>query len=185
MSKHEAKEKKTSSASSENNDQAAKESSVKIEKNTQDEENTVEDQLAEMNDKYLRLYSEFDNYRKRTLKEKIELSKTAESELIIKLLPVLDDFERAINAIEPDTDPTGVNKEGISLIYNKFLSTLNQQGLEQMRSIGEKFDTDFHEAVTNIPAPAPEQKNTILDEVLKGYLLNGKVIRFAKVVVGS
>jgi len=206
MSKHEAKDKKTSRASRESNEDLAdlkvtnhetssepseqngktvKESAIISEKTVKNDENAIENQLAQMNDKYLRLYSEFDNYRKRTLKEKTELSKTAASELIIKLLPVLDDFERAIKAIEPDTDPTGAHKEGILLIFNKMKTTLNQQGLEQMRTIGEKFDTDFHEAITNIPAPTPEQKNTILDEVEKGYLLNGKVIRYAKVVVGN
>jgi len=146
---------------------------------------TPEEQIAEWNDKYLRLYSEFDNYRKRTLKEKIELSKTASAEVIIKLLPVLDDFERAIKAFETNTDSTQAIKDGILLIFNKFITILNQQGLEQMKTIGETFDTDFHEAITNIPSPSPDKKNKILDEVEKGYLLNGKVIRYAKVVVGN
>ena len=145
----------------------------------------VSAQVAELNDKYLRLYSDFDNYRKRTLKEKIELSKSASSDLITKLLPVLDDFERAIRAFETSTEAGQAMKDGTVLIYNKFFSILSQQGLEQMRTIGERFDTDFHEAITNIPAPAEEQKGTILDELEKGYMLHGKVIRFAKVVVGS
>ncbi len=143
------------------------------------------EKIAELNDKYLRLYSEFDNYRKRTLKEKTELSKYASAEVITKLLPVLDDFERAITAFTATSDNGTALKEGVVLIYNKFLSVLNQQGLEQMKTLGESFDTDFHEAVTNIPAPQPDQKGKIVDEIQKGYLLNGKVIRFAKVVVGS
>ncbi len=142
-------------------------------------------QIDELNDKYLRLYSEFDNYRKRTIKEKIELSKTASSEIIEKLLPVLDDFERAIKAFDSGNKAGQALKDGVVLIFSKFFSLLNQQGLEPMRTIGESFDTDFHEAITNIPATTPEQKGKIMDEVEKGYLLNGKVIRYAKVVVGN
>lgn len=144
-----------------------------------------EQKITELNDKYLRLYSEFDNYRKRTLKEKAELSKFASADVITSLLPVLDDFERAIKAFTATTDNGTALKEGVVLIFNKFLSVLNQQGLEQMKTLGESFDTDFHEAVTNIPAANPDQKGKIVDEILKGYLLNGRVIRFAKVVVGS
>ena len=144
------------------------------------------DKVSELNDKYLRLYSDFDNFRKRSLKERIELSKHASADIIIKLLPVLDDFERAIKAFDTTSDDTGKPlKEGMVLIFNKFLSILNQQGLEQMRTSGQPFDTDFHEAITNFPAPTPEQKGKIIDEVEKGYLLHGKVIRYAKVVVGS
>ena len=142
-------------------------------------------QYAELNDKYLRLYSDFDNFRKRTFKEKVELSKYASAEIIIKLLPVLDDFERAIRAFDAASDAGQAVKDGMVLIFNKFLSVLYQQGLEPMRTAGESFDTDFHEAITNIPAPTPEQKGKVVDEIEKGYLLNGKVIRFAKVVVGS
>ena len=144
-----------------------------------------DEQYSDLNDKYLRLYSDFDNFRKRTLKEKIELSKNASAEIIIKLLPVLDDFERAIRAFDATSEAGQSLKNGIVLIFNKFFSTLNQQGLEQMRTVGENFDTDFHEAITNIPAPSPEQKGKIIDEIEKGYLLNGRVIRYAKVVVGS
>lgn len=140
---------------------------------------------SELNDKYLRLYSDFDNYRKRTLKEKLELSKFATEELIVKLLPVLDDFDRALKAFETVQGADASLKDGTSLIFNKFIAILNQQGLEQMRVLGEPFDTDFHEAITNIPAPDPEQKGAVMDVVQKGYLLNGKVIRYAKVVVGS
>ncbi|MCK9203240.1 MAG: nucleotide exchange factor GrpE [Bacteroidales bacterium] len=155
---------------------------VKIEEGSK---NDLSAQLGELNDKYLRLYSEFDNYRKRTIKEKVELSKYAASEIIEKLLPVLDDFDRALKAFDSTTEAEKALKEGIVLIFNKFISILNQQGLEQMRTIGESFDTDFHEAVSNIPAPSPEQKGKIIDEVEKGYMLHGKVIRYAKVVVGN
>ncbi len=146
---------------------------------------SLNDQISELNDKYLRLYSEFDNYRKRTLKEKIELSKYASSDIITKLLPVLDDFERAIRAFDETSEAGRSLKDGVVLIFNKFLTILNQQGLEQMRTAGETFDTDFHEAITNIQATTPGQKGKVVDEVEKGYLLNGKVIRYAKVVVGS
>lgn len=143
------------------------------------------DKIAELNDRFLRLYSEFDNYRKRTIKERIDLSKTASAEVITDLLPVLDDFERAIRAFTDNGDTDSPLKEGIILIYNKFLNILTQKGLEQMKTLGEPFDTDFHEAITNIPAPSPELKGNVLDEVEKGYLLGGKVIRYAKVVVGA
>ncbi len=142
-------------------------------------------QIAELNDKFLRLYSEFDNYRKRTLKEKLELSRTASAELITKLLPVLDDFERAIKAFESKSEVDSALHDGIVLIFNKFFSILSQQGLVQMKTIGEVFNTDFHEAITNIIVDDPEKKNTIVDEIEKGYLLNEKVIRYAKVVVGN
>jgi molecular chaperone GrpE len=145
----------------------------------------VEDELVKINDKYLRLYSEFDNYRKRTIKEKIELSKTAAADVISTFLPVLDDFERAINAFNSASDEPNPMKDGVILIYTKFLTLLNQQGLEQMKTIGEEFNTDFHDAITHIPSSVPEQKGRVIDEVEKGYTLNGKVIRYAKVVVGS
>ena len=145
----------------------------------------VEEELEKVNDKYLRLYSEYDNYRKRTIKEKIELSKTAATDIISTLLPVLDDFERAINAFTSISNGPNPLKEGVILIYTKLFTILNQQGLEQMKTIGEEFNTDFHDAITHIPAPIPEQKGKVIDEVEKGYTLNGKVIRYAKVVVGS
>ena len=146
---------------------------------------SAEEKITELNDRYLRLYSEFDNYRKRTLKEKIDLLKTASSDVITDLLPVLDDFERAIRAFSDTPGTDQALKDGVILIYNKFLNTLTQKGLVQMKTIGEPFDTDFHEAITNIPAPTPAMKGTVVDEIEKGYLLNDKVIRYAKVVVGS
>lgn len=140
--------------------------------------------LDEMNDKYLRLFSEFDNFRKRTQKERVELFKTASEDVMISLLPVLDDFERALKAVDENGADEN-HKEGIELIYNKFKNTLNQKGLESLDSMGQEFDTDFHEAITNIPAPSPDMKGKVVDVVEKGYKLNDKVIRFAKVVVGN
>lgn len=145
----------------------------------------LEAEITQLNDKYLRLYSEFDNYRKRTIKEKVELSKTASTDIILSILPVLDDFERAINAFEISAESTDALKHGIILIFGKFITILSQQGLQQMKTVGEDFNTDFHEAITNIPASDPEQKGKVVDEVEKGYILNGKVIRYAKVVVAN
>jgi molecular chaperone GrpE len=162
-----------------------KEKPSKSKHRKEDKTEKLEAEIIELNDKYLRLYSEFDNYRKRTIKEKIEFSKTASTDVILSILPVLDDFERAINAFEISAESTDAVKHGIILIFSKFINILSQQGLQQMKTVGEEFSTDFHEAITNIPAPSPEQKGRVLDEIEKGYILNGKVIRFAKVVVGS
>lgn len=140
----------------------------------------------ELNDKYLRLYSEFDNYRKRTQKEKLELSKTAGEEIITSLLTVLDDFERALaNSLKDERQLEIIPAEGIQLIYQKFRGLLNQKGLEAITSLGEPFDVDFHDAITNIPAPSEDLKGKVVDEIEKGYKLNGKVIRYSKVVVGN
>jgi molecular chaperone GrpE len=155
-----------------------------IEKKQQEKIDELEASLAELNDKYLRLFSEFDNYRKRTNKEKLDLLKTASEEVVIDLLPVIDDFERGIKALE-DNDALQSSVEGMQLIYNKLKGILTKKGLAPMQSIGETFDTDFHEALTNIPAPTEDLKGKVVDEIEKGYLLNGKVIRFAKVVVGQ
>ena len=140
--------------------------------------------LDELNDKYLRLFSEFDNFRKRTQKEKLELYKTASEDVMVALLPVLDDFERAMKSSEEN----GVDKthlEGVELIYNKFRKTLEQKGLECMESKGMEFDTDFHEAITYIPAPSEDLKGKVVDQIEKGYMLNDKVIRYTKVVIGQ
>ena len=144
----------------------------------------LEEKVAELNDKFLRLYSEFDNFRKRTLKEKIDLVKTASEEIIIELLPVVDDFERAIKAAEDANDQQAVN-EGMILIYNKLKGILDKKGLRPIDAIGEEFDTDFHEAITYIEAPDKKMKGKIFDEIEKGYLLNDKVIRYTKVVIGK
>ena len=140
--------------------------------------------LAEMNDKYLRLYSDFDNFRKRTAKEKIDLIQSGGEDVFKSLLPIVDDFERAIKSNAATTDINTVN-EGVNLIYNKLKNTLTQRGLEEMKSLGESFNTDLHEAITSIAAPTEDGKGKIVDELEKGYMLNGKVIRFAKVVIGN
>ncbi len=138
--------------------------------------------LTETNDKYLRLYSDFDNYRKRTAKERIDLSKTASEEIIVSLLPVLDDFERAIKSIESN-EHTNVLNEGVELIYNKLQNILVQKGLKAMESIGNIFDDHLHDAIAQMPAMDDKSKGKVLDEVVKGYYLYDKVIRHAKVVV--
>jgi molecular chaperone GrpE len=144
----------------------------------------LQGKLEELNDKYIRLYSEFDNFRKRTLREKSELTKTASREVIYDLLPVLDDFDRALKHTE-NSDNLEALKEGEKLIFAKLKTILEQKGLQEIKSIGEPFDTDLHDAITNIPAPSDDMKGKIIDETLKGYLLNGKVIRYARVVVAS
>jgi molecular chaperone GrpE len=144
----------------------------------------LEEQVSTLNDKYLRLYSEFDNFRKRTQKERSELLLNAGADMLKSLLPVLDDFERAIRNNENVTDAAAV-KEGMELIAQKFRGILTRTGLEPIDSNGKPFDVDLHEAITNIPAPSPELKGKVVDEVEKGYMLNGKILRFAKVVVGS
>lgn len=140
--------------------------------------------LAQANDKYLRLYAEFDNFRRRTSKERVELLQTAGKEVIVSLLPVLDDFERAIKAMEKAGDVNAV-KEGVVLVQQKLKNILGGKGLKEMEAKGTAFDADVHEAITNIPAPTDDLKGKVVDELEKGYYLNDKVIRFAKVVVGS
>jgi len=147
-------------------------------------EPTMEDKYAELNDKFVRLYSEFDNYRKRTNKEKLDLISTASAGVIKDLVSILDDFERAIANNETAED-IQVVKEGFQLIFNKFKNTLETKGLKQMVAKGETFDSELHEAIANIPAPTEELKGKIVDDVEKGYYLHDKVIRYAKVVVGQ
>lgn len=144
----------------------------------------IKAELAEANDKYLRLYAEFDNFKRRTSKERMELLQTAGKEVIVNLLPVLDDFERALKAMETATELNAV-KEGVALVHHKLKNTLGQQGLKEMEAKGQAFDADLHEAITIIPAPSDALKGKNIDELEKGYYLNDKVIRFAKVVVGQ
>lgn len=144
----------------------------------------LEARLAEANEKHLRLFSEFDNYRKRTTKERIDLAKTASAEMITALLPVVDDLERASTLTETEAKGDAV-AEGIKLIYSKMKTILAQKGVEEINAVGQEFDTDFHEAITHIPAADPKQKGKVVDQVQKGYILSGKVIRFARVVVAN
>lgn len=139
--------------------------------------------VNELNDKYLRLYSEFDNFRKRTFKEKIDLRQTASEDVIKELLPILDDFDRAIASMA-STDNIEAIKEGEQLIHAKMKAIFASKGLQEINSIGEIFNTDFHEAITSIPAPSEDLKNKVVDEVQKGYILHDKVIRFSKVITG-
>ena len=140
--------------------------------------------IDEQKDKYLRLSAEFDNFRKRTLKEKAELIKNGGEKAINAILPILDDLERALQNMQKAEDVKAIY-EGVELIYQKFLKNLHQEGLEKMEPVGEAFDTDFHEAVALVPAPSEEQKGKVLDCVQTGYKLNEKVIRHAKVVVAQ
>ena len=144
----------------------------------------LEKDLAEQKDKHLRLIAEYDNYRKRTLKEKMELAKTAGEKVISGILPVIDDFERALQHLDNASDLNAV-KDGISLIYNKFINFLTQQGVKAIETTNVDFNADLHEAITKVPAPSEEQKGKILDCVQKGYMLDEKVIRYPQVVVGE
>lgn len=140
--------------------------------------------VSELNDKYLRLSAEYDNYRKRTLKERMELIKSAGEGTLKALLPVVDDFDRALAHINDASDLKAV-KEGIDLIYIKFQEFLKRNGVVEIEAKNKDFDTDLHEAITNIPAPSDNMKGKVVDCIEKGYMLNDKIIRFAKVVVGE
>jgi molecular chaperone GrpE len=148
------------------------------------EEKSSEEKLAEMQDKYLRLSAEFDNYRKRTLREKMELSKFAREELLLKILPVMDDFERALTHLDTASDCTAM-REGINLIYQKFTDFLMQSGIKEVDSLNCPFNVDLHDAVAKVSVVEEEKKGKIVDVILKGYYLFDKVIRHSKVVVGE
>ena len=145
---------------------------------------TAQETIEEQKDKYLRLSAEFDNYRKRTMKEKAELILNGGEKSLSSILPVVDDFERAIKTMETATDVNAV-KEGVELIYNKFMATLAQNGVKVIETKDQPLNTDYHEAIAVIPAPSEAQKGKILDCVQTGYTLNDKVLRHAKVVVGE
>ncbi len=148
------------------------------------ETNRIGSELAELKDKYLRLYADFENFRRRTAKEKLCLIGNANEGVLQALIPVVDDFERALQSIDK-TDDVAAVKEGVLLIYNKLFKTLEGKGLKPMVSKGEPFNADLHESVTQFPAPSEDLKGKVIDEIEKGYYLNDKVIRFAKVIVGS
>ena len=152
--------------------------------NDNDKVSDWEAKCKKWEDDYLRLYAEYDNYRKRTLKEKAELIKSAGENILVNILPLVDDFERAMKAVENSDDVKAV-KEGVELIYGKFISFLNQNGVKVIEADGKEFDTEFHEAVTTIPAPSEELKGKVVDTVQKGYTLYDKVIRFTKAVIGG
>ncbi|MCX6226809.1 MAG: nucleotide exchange factor GrpE [Bacteroidia bacterium] len=140
--------------------------------------------LIEMNDKYLRLSAEFDNYRKRTLKEKMDLTKMGGENVLLKLLPVVDNLERALQSIRETSDIDSV-KLGVELIYTNFRDFLKQNDIQEIDCLNQDFNSDIHEALTKIPAPNPEQKGKVVDIIEKGYYLHDRVIRFARVVVGD
>ena len=144
----------------------------------------AENKSREWQDKYLRLSAEFDNYRKRTLKEKADLLRYANEDLLMKILSVMDDFERGLQIIDKSDDVVAL-KEGIHLIYNKFQEFTKQNGIKEIEAMNQEFNIDFHEAMTKIPAPAEELKGKVVDVIEKGYMLGDKVIRYAKVVVGE
>ena len=168
--------------SSNHEEPADEQDSIKIEL-----ENKISDltaNLASANDRYLRLSAEFDNFRKRTLKEKMDLMRNASESVMVNFLPVVDDVERAMKAIE-FSDNLETTKEGIVLIYNKFKDFTKQNGVVEMEANGLELNTDHHEAITKIPAPSDDLKGKIVEVIQKGYLLNEKVIRFAKVIIGE
>lgn len=149
--------------------------------------NTLEEkeaELSELKDKYLRLFAEFDNFKKRTVKEKLDLMRTAAQDTVSALLPVLDDFDRA-KASSDDKNTDEKFSEGVSLVYQKLYSVLKAKGLEPMESTGQGFDPELHEAITKIPVPAEDMKGKVIDTIEKGYYLKDKIIRHAKVVVGE
>lgn len=151
---------------------------------TEDELEKLQAQLAEQKDKYIRLMAEFDNFKRRNAKERVELIQTAGKDVITSLLDVLDDCDRAEKVMQTSED-VAVIKEGIQLVFNKLRSNMQSKGLKAMESINQDFDVEKHEAITQIPAPTEALKGKVLDEIQKGYYLNDKLIRFAKVVVGN
>ena len=168
------------------NDQEVKENEVNETKDTieENEEPTAEQRYAELNDKYIRIHAEFDNYRKRTNKEKVDIINTANAGMMKDLLSVIDDFQRA-QANNENAEEIESVKEGFNLIYNKFKTIFEGKGLKEMKADGEVFDSELHEAIANIPAPKKKDKGKVIEAVEKGYYLNDKVIRYAKVVVGQ
>lgn len=159
-------------------------SEEEVEVDASDKLTDWESKYSELQDSYLRLNAEFDNYRKRTLKEKADLMKTGSERVLIDIIAVVDDFERALENISSSEDVDAV-KEGVDLIYGKFRSFLTRHGIKEIETIGHPFDTDKHEAVTTIPAQTEEEKDKVVDSVQKGYTLDNKVIRYPKVIVAK
>jgi len=162
----------------------AEEEEMPAKEPTAEDKSAEAEKLADLQDRYLRLSAEYDNFRKRTLKEKIELQKSANENLLQALLPVADDFDRAMQSVDEAKDIQAV-KEGMTLILGKFIGFLNQQGVKEIEAVHKDFDTDLHEAITKIPAPTKKLKGKVVDVVQKGYYLNDKVLRFSKVVIGE
>lgn len=176
--KEEVKDQETST------EQGAEETSENKGATEKKEEKTPEMEIAEWKDKYLRLYSEFENFRRRTAKERLELISTASGDVIKEILPVLDDLDRATESNKNAEDIEAV-KEGFNIVQNKISKTLSGKGLKEMEAKGESFDAELHEAIAKIPAPEEGLKGKVIDVIEKGYYLNDKIIRYAKVVVGE
>jgi molecular chaperone GrpE len=185
-SKEQSSEQEDNSADLDNKEDAKNEAEAKKESdNNQDNSAKIAAELSEMKDKYLRLYAEFDNYRKRTLREREDMIKTAAQDTIKAIIPTLDDFERAIKASKAEAENNSTIIEGVVLIQEKLLRTLEQQGLKAMESDGQPFNPDMHEALTKVPVPNEELKGKVIETIEKGYYLKDKIIRYAKVVVGQ
>jgi molecular chaperone GrpE len=184
MTKKQDQENKSKEESIENIDATIENSSETQPVDNESEETGI-DQLQVEKEKYLRLYSEFENFRRRTTKERLEWMQTASKDVILNVLPVIDDMERALKSMETASDISKSAIEGMELIYKKLYSIMEKTGLKPMNAQGQPFDPELHEAITQFPAPSPDMVGKVVDEVEKGYLLNDKVIRFAKVVVGN
>jgi molecular chaperone GrpE len=150
----------------------------------EDEVEKLKSEVDELKDKYLRQVAEFENFKRRTAREKVEMIQTAGKEVITSLLEVLDDCDRAEKQLQTSNDVNAI-KEGIQLVFNKLRNTMQGKGVKAMQTIGTEFNPDMHEAITEIPAPSADMKGKVIDEVQKGYYMNDKIIRFAKVVVGK
>lgn len=166
------------------NDNLSDEEEYLSDEEGKDEEKTLQEKYDELNDSYLRLHAEYDNYRKRTLKEKMEIIKTGGEKVLTEMIPLIDDFERALETVQNAEDKKAI-VEGLELIYSKFISFINRHGVKEMEAIGEPFDADKFEAITTIPVEDKSQKDMVVDCVQKGYILHEKVIRFPKVIVGK
>ncbi len=177
-------ENKTSSAKTKKNTKAKKNNSQTKKTDSTKKIKELEEKYNELNDKYLRLSAEYDNYRKRTLKERMEFIKTAGEDTLINFLPIMDNIDRAKKSIDEAKDIEAV-KEGINLIYKHISDFLTERGIKEIEAIGKPFDTDLHEALTKIPAPEEGLKGSVIDVIEKGYKMKDKVLRFAKVVVGE
>ena len=182
MSKTEEKDNKTTGAQ-EQEQQAQAQAPSKKTSSASKKVKELEEQLAKEKDDYVRLMAEFETFRRRNAEDRLNLVKSASADTIKGLLPILDDCERAMQMLAESSDQAA--KEGTALIYDKLMAYLKSKGLEVIEARGQKFDTDFHEAVTQFPVQDEEQKGTVIDVVQTGYTLNGKVIRYAKVVVGA
>jgi molecular chaperone GrpE len=180
-----AKKNKAEKQTKQEEEELTKSTEVKQEnaENIEHQDEGIGDPVQLEKEKYLRLYSEFENFRRRTNKERIDWMQNASKDIIKELLSIIDDMERGIKALKDAGNESAV--EGMELIYKKLFSTLEKKGLKPMTSVGEEFDSEIHEAVTQFAAPTPEMKGKVIDEIEKGYFLNDKVLRFAKVVVGN